>query len=257
MQKKIGLVLSGGGARGIVHVGVLKALDELKIPIGVISGTSAGGFIGALYASGLSGEEILKIVLKTKLFEFSSLNISKRGLFSSEPIKKALQKHLRAKTFEALQIPLYVCVTDFAKGTPIYFHSGPLLQPLLASSAVPVVFNPIEINGKLMLDGGLTDNFPVAPILKNKITYPILGVHASPLGKLPPDFAVPSIIERCFHIALAQTLKSKIKKCEVFIEPEALYPFHLFDMGNAEKIAAIGYEYTMQKKDRLLNMINI
>lgn len=144
---KVGLVLSGGGARGLSHVGVLKALDELGVSVDAISGTSAGALVGSLYACGIPPEQILDLVKKQQFIGFTGMSLNGDGFFSHKSLLNFIGDHVTCRKFEELQIPLFVTATNLELGIAETFSTGELLKPVAASAAVPVMFNPVEING--------------------------------------------------------------------------------------------------------------
>ena len=160
------MVLSGGGARGFAHLGVIQALNEAGIYPDVISGTSAGALAGVLYADGYSPEEILKLMNSGSRLDFMRPAMPREGLLQINGIIKILKAHLKAKTFEELKIPLYVAATDLNNGKSVYFSEGNLLDPVIASASIPVLFQPVKINNISYVDGGVLDNLPVYPIRK-------------------------------------------------------------------------------------------
>ena len=173
----IGVSLTGGGARGIAHLGVLKALSEEGINPDIISGTSAGAIIGAFVAAGISYEESLNIIIKTKLLSVFKPAFSWRGLLSVDKLGKILNQHLPAD-FDSLNLPLLVAATDINAGETRYFQSGNLTQAIMASSCIPVVFSPVEIDGTLYVDGGLLNNLPAEPI-REQVTR-LIGISCNP-----------------------------------------------------------------------------
>ena len=146
---KIGLVLSGGGARGISHIGAIKALMEEGIIFDIISGTSAGAFIGALLAHGYSPDDILEIFLKTYFSGYLRFGFSTGGLLRIDRAEEILKKYIPENTFEALKIPLAVTATDINAGEEICFRKGELAKPVLASCCLPGLFKPEEDPGEL------------------------------------------------------------------------------------------------------------
>lgn len=256
-MKTIGVVLSGGGVRGFAHLGLLKVLDELKIKPAAISGVSAGAIFGALYASGKSPDEIISLAKANKYLGFANLLWRREGLFSMETIKKILIEHLPEDSFEALKIPLFVNATDFLHNKTIFFSSGKLILPLIASSSVPVIFEPVSNGDSKLVDGGLLDNFPVEPLLGTCDT--IIGSHVNKLdaiGDANIRFSKAAMIERCFHLSIANTVYSKMHFCAVFIEPR-LDNFGLFRMKNIDQIFEIGYECALKEKNRLMDLIEL
>ncbi|MBN2350512.1 MAG: patatin-like phospholipase family protein [Bacteroidales bacterium] len=236
---KYGLVLSGGAVRGIAHLGVLKALHEQSIIPGVVSGASAGSIAGAFYADGYEPEEILEILTKTKIFDYFKAVLPKTGFFRAGGLKKVLENNLRSKTIEELQKPLFICVTDILNGQPMYLNKGKLVDAVLASSCIPVLFEPIAVNGTVCIDGGIMDNLPVKPIENS--CKKLIGVHVNPLGKLNEIKSLVTIAERAFHLAIASDIERKKPLFDIFIEPESLKDLGLFDLKKSKEIFEIGY----------------
>jgi len=250
-KNTIGLVLSGGGARGIAHAGVLKALDELNITVSHISGTSSGAMVGVLYASGIKPDQMIDILKKTKLFNIAGLSFDMRGLLKTSSFKKIITENLKVKNFEDLNIPVSVCLTDFTNALTVHVSKGPLLDPLIATCSIPLVFTPTIMKGSIMVDGGLLNNFPVEPLIGN-CDY-IVGVHVNPIGTLK-RVRIKGILERCFQLAIMSTTKTKSGKCDLFIEPVALRKYSIFDTSHAHEIFRIGYKAAMNSKEALLKM---
>jgi len=251
---KIGLVMSGGGARGMAHAGVLKALDEIGIKIDMISGTSSGAVIGALYADGLTPVEIFKIGDIKNLIGWKGISFGLKGLLKTDPIKFLLIKNLKSKTFEELRIPLTVCTTDFRNATSVYFSSGDLVPPIVASCSVPLMFSPVIINGRPMVDGGLLDNLPVEPLIGQFDR--VIGVHVNPVQPVEKPIPVTRILERCFHMAIANNIRHKISQFNVFIEPPELAKYAVFDKTHADEIFRIGYDAVMQKEAEIIKSLS-
>lgn len=242
---KLGVALSGGGAKGFAHLGVLKALEEKNLSPDIISGTSAGAFAGVLYADGNSPEEILTFFEKKAFKEFAELTIPQTGIFKAERFRKFLKKHLKARTFEELKTPIKIVATDIANGVSVVFDKGPLIPAVLASCAYPIVFTPIEIENVHYVDGGLFKNFPVTPI-RSECDI-ILGVNVAPLTKQKYKNSLLYIAERSFHyISVSNSLTDR-KLCDILIETDRLSQYPMFTLEHAHDIFQIGYEIAMQE----------
>ncbi len=242
---KVGLALSGGGAKGIAHLGVLKALEEKGIKIDIISGVSAGAIVGALYADGHSTESISKFLQKNTLFKMVSFNLPKNGgLASTDKFKAKMELMLRAKTFEDLQIPLIVNATELNAGKNVYFKSGELLNCVVASASVPIFFNPTTINGKQYVDGGIFCNLP-ASVLRNECEI-LIGVHVNPTSPKENTDGVLDVAERIFHLAVNGNTVEQKKYCDIVIETTKAKKFGMFDVAKADIIYKIGYDYAMK-----------
>ncbi len=256
-MNKIGLVLSGGGARGFAHLGFLKVLDELNLKPCAISGVSSGAIFGALYAYGKTPDEILELAKRNSYFGISNFLWRKEGLFSMETIRKILIENIPENSFESLKIPLYVNATDFLHNKTIFFSSGELINPLIASASFPVLFEPVPIENSKLVDGGLLDNFPVEPLVD--LCDKIIGHHVNKLATISNmniKFSKAVMIERCFHLAIANSVYSKVHFCDIFIEPH-LNSFGLFRMRNIEQIFEIGYQAALKEKDNIVRIMGI
>ena len=240
-KHKIGVALSGGGAKGIAHLGVLKALEEYGIKIDIISGVSVGAIIGALYADGHSTEEINTFFQKNSLFQMVSFNLPKNGgLANTDRFKNQLGSMLRAKTFEELNIPLIINATELNAGKNVYFQSGELLSCVIASASVPVFFNPTNIDGKLYVDGGMFCNLP-ASILKEDCEI-VIGVHTNPIAHKESTSGLLDVAERTFHLAVNGNTIQQKAYCDIIIEMKEVKKFGMFDVSKADTIFQIGYE---------------
>jgi NTE family protein len=251
-MNKIGYVLSGGGARGFAHLGVLKLLEELHIKPYAIAGTSAGAIAGALYAAGKTPEEIHALMKNNSYFGWSNIAWRKKGFFTMEVLNKLLKDVIGKNDFDVLQTKLFVAATDLINGESVIFSTGNLFEAVIASASIPVVFEPVKTSGKLLVDGGILNNFPVEPLTKicniiigsyvNKVEN---GIDSSSLLK------TVNILDRCFHLAIANSVYSKVNKCDVFIE-SPLHEYDMYDIKQADKIFDLGYKTALLYKEKLI-----
>ena len=156
---KLGLALSGGGARGFAHLGVYKAMQELGIKPDIISGTSAGAIAGLVFASGHSAEDGLAFFKNKKLLDFARPLVSKTGIMNMAGMEKKLSEFIHIDTFEKLQIPLVVTATNMNLGIPTHFSTGKVIPCVLASCSIPIVFVPVTINHQQYSDGGVSVSY--------------------------------------------------------------------------------------------------
>lgn len=238
---KIGIALGGGGARGFAHLGVLQALEEKGIKPEVIAGVSAGAIAGAFIASGLSPKDAFDIIKKYKFTGISEFNIPKTGLLSSAKMKSRLLKKIEKEKLEELDIPLIICVSNMLDGKPEYLTEGPLADIVQASASIPVLFSPVELNGKLYSDGGIFDNVPVKPL--KKVCEKVIGVSISPIQQIDELTNLIQVATRMFQLAVNPSKAELKRKCDVFIEPPELCNFDIMDTKHAKEIFDIGYEY--------------
>ncbi len=249
MSYQVGLVLSGGGARGIAHLGVIKALEEDGIKPDIISGCSAGAIVGALYAYGYSTNDILKILLDLKAFRLLQQALNTTVLLKMEIIHKFLEKHLPENDFQSLKIPMVVAATNIRTGRSEYFQDGDLALAICASSCIPVLFDPVEYNGEKYIDGGILNNLPVEAI-RNK-TKMVIASHSNPIDT---DFEyknVSAVMQRALMLAVTQNVNLSAKKCDFLIEPKGLEPFKVMDIGSAKEIFRIGYQEAKKQIEEL------
>lgn len=244
-QYKFGLVLSGGGARGFAHLGVIQALNESGIYPDVISGTSAGALTGVLYADGYTPKEILKLMNSGSRLDFMRPALPREGLLQMGGIIRILKSSLRATTFEELKIPLYVSATDLNNGKAEYFSEGDLFDPVIASASIPVLFQPVVINNIYYVDGGVLDNLPIRPI-ENKCQF-LIGSFVNPVGYIKKISGLISIAERAFMLSMSKEITEKAKKFDLFVAPLELRNYKILDPEKADELFLVGYNATIKK----------
>lgn len=244
-QYRTGFVLSGGGARGFAHLGFLQAMNEAGIFPDIISGTSAGAIAGVFYADGYSPEEILEFTNTGSRFDFMRPAIPKEGLLQINGIIRLLKSKLRARTFDELKIPLVVTATDINNGKAVYFSDGDLIQTVIASSSIPVLFPPVKIGDFHYVDGGVLDNFPVRP-LENKCGF-IVGSFVNQVGYVEKVSGLITLAERTFMVGMSKEINEKSKRFDLLIAPPELKNFKILDTLKAGELFDIGYRATKQK----------
>ena len=250
----IGIALSGGGARGISHLGVLKALKENGIQPDIISGTSAGAIIGGFYCDGFSPDEILNILIKTKILAIFKPAFSWKGLLSMDKLATILKEHLPI-SFEKLSTPLIVAATDIEAGKIHYFEDGDLSNAIIASSCVPVLFDPIVIEGIKYIDGGILNNVPVEALVTK--AKKIISVGCNPISANHPINTFKDVMERSALLAInANSMKSRALS-HLFIEPPDLAQFSGFDLSKSKEIFESGYRFTSQNIANFAQKLNL
>jgi NTE family protein len=243
-KASIGIAFSGGGVRGISHLGVLKALNEVGIFPNQVSGSSAGAIVGAMYCQGYCPEEVLKIIIETNYFKLIRPAISWKGLFNLDNLAELLKTYLPVDDFSALKTPLHVAATDIGKGEIVYFNSGRLIEPILASSCIPGMFEPIEYNSRYLVDGGVLNNLPIEP-LKDKSDL-IIGVNCNHLPELGKVRNVKNLLERAVMMNLNCNVYTRKDACDYFIEAPGLGKYGVFDLNKASELFQAGYQEAMR-----------
>lgn len=252
MIHRLGLVLSGGGSRGLAHAGVLEALAEHGIEVDCISGTSAGALVGALHAAGHRAAGILRFFEATTPFHVSHIAPpGRRGWIDTGKIEREFRTFFPEDAFEALNKPLFVTATDLVSGNPRIFSSGPLIRPLLASASIPALFTPTRFEGGLYVDGGVLDNFPVGP-LEGRCRA-ILGVHASPLPTVTADDmgSFLAVTQRAVDIGIFAAARSRFSRVDLVIHPQQLETYSTIDPGRHEEILQIGHRAALACIDEI------
>lgn len=241
---KIGLVLSGGGARGVSHLGAVKALYEHGIRPDIISGTSAGAIAGGLLAYGYPPDEILEMIVSTNFVRYMRPTFADSGLLKLDRLESFYRKYIPENTFEALKTSLIVSATDIQEGTTVYFSEGELARPVLASSCLPGLFAPMLYRGHCLVDGGVLSNMPVEP-LEGKVDF-LIGVHCNPFKLQRPPQSTREVLARSLILAVHAKTKERFEKCDLLIESPQLGDYSVYDLRKARELFALGYRHARQ-----------
>jgi NTE family protein len=216
----VGLALGGGFARGLAHIGILKVLEEEGIPVNFIAGTSVGSVIGAAYCSGISARELEEIAALVRFKDFARWTLSRYGFASNDRMARFLNKMLRCRTFEDLKIPLAVAATDFTSGEGVVFRSGPLVDAVRASCAYPGMFLPVNINGRLLVDGMLAHAVPTVP-LREMGAQRVIAVYLSAHWvNLDGPRHIFDVIGQCFSIAQSRMCGLWEAAADAILQPD-------------------------------------
>jgi len=218
-RPRIGVALGGGFARGIAHVGVLRALEAAEIPIDCISGTSVGALIASAYASGTSLDDMAHQATLTKFRDFGRWTLSRMGMASNERLEDFLHRFTTAKKFEQMRMPLAIVATDLISGKSVHFTEGEIGPPLRASCAYPGLFLPVEYRNHFLVDGFLAEQVP-APAAKTLGAEVVIAIHLEPglLDSKPRNTI--EVISRSFSIIQSVALQPWRRACDVVIEPD-------------------------------------
>lgn len=244
-QNKIGLVLSGGGSKGIAHAGVLQFLEEQEIIPSNLAGSSAGSIVGALYCYGLSPKEILQFFQSIYFFHWKHFTFSKAGFIDSYSFKKYFSAIFGNDTLGDLKIPISITATDMVSGQlKVFDKNTTIVDAVLASSAFPGVMSPYVIENHYYSDGGILNHFPT-DLLSEKCNT-LIGVYVSPIQKIAAKDlnSIKAVTSRAFDLLSANQMKDKFSYCDWVIEPEELSKFSTFETSKTKMktIFNIGYE---------------
>lgn len=237
---EFGLALSGGGTRGFVHIGALKFLDDLDLRPDLIAGTSAGSLAGVFYADGYGPDEIMDLFKASHMNHFVEWQMPKNSIFNFNGLRKFLKSNLRAKKFESLKIPLKVVVSDLGKGKYEVYEKGDLIEPVIASCSIPILLNPVLINGRYYVDGGLFKNFPVS-LIKNMCEH-VAGVNLCISPQVKKINSIPQIAEAVYNYIFSNNTSYDRSLCDILIEPKGILDYNMFDVEACVETFQLGYE---------------
>jgi len=239
-MKKTGLAFGGGAVLGAAHVGVIRALSELHISVSMVSGTSIGAFIAALYAFGKNWQEIRDIAFDLDWLDLSGLVLSEYGLLSNKKFGGIVTELLGHKNIEDALIPLSIVATDIGTGKKVVFSEGDVALAVMASSCIPGIFRPVDYFGALLVDGVLMENVPVSPLIESGaesiICVDLLAHHAY---KKPEN--IIGLLLNAFYSTITNTTAIQIASVDLCISPD-LSQFNLIDFNQVPDILDAGYD---------------
>lgn len=242
---KIGLALGGGGFLGAAHIGVIRALEEKGLTPACISGTSVGALIAALYAFGKSWQEIRDVTSELTWLDLSEFKISKFGLLSNSKLKGFVDKHIGEVMFDEAKIPLAVVATDISSGERVVLSKGRVDTAIMASTCIPGVFAPVEIDSILLVDGGLTENVPVS-LLTNMGADFRIGVDLGQTQSREKPENIIDVLLNSLRITMRETTKLQEKDVDLLITPD-LSRFSIFDHSKMDDLFDLGYKAALKK----------
>ncbi|MCM1450401.1 MAG: patatin-like phospholipase family protein [Clostridiales bacterium] len=236
---RVGVALSGGGARGFAHAGAIKALEEMGIKPDIIAGVSAGSVIAVLYAAGKKPEEMLKMFEGVKFSDFARLN-GTGSLFQIQRFKKFILQNITPyNRLENLPMPTVIGVTDLDNGVPVMFQKGDIGDIMTASCSIPIAFPPIKIDGTRYVDGGVLHNLP-AWTIRDKCDI-LIGVNCSPLLTDKAGNTMMEIALRTFHLMSKANQNLDMALCDIVVELKDIAHYNIFNLKDIRKVYISGY----------------
>ena len=245
MENNLGLALGGGAVLGAAHIGVLKAIEEQKIEISAISGTSIGALVAAFHAFGNPYKDIQEMILHIGWSDISSFSLSKFGLMTNQKLEKLIHSHLGKVKIEDAEIPLCIVTTNINDGSKCVLEKGDLAQAVMASTCLPGVYQPIKLGNALLIDGGIVENVPISPLIELKVDK-IIAVDLNTNKKYDAPNNIVELLINSFHYLLASAVESQSKEADVLIQPD-LSEFNLYDVKQVDKLVQIGYETAIER----------
>ena len=245
-RPRIGLVLGGGAARGFAHVGVIRALEQEKIPIDLIVGTSVGSLIGALYAHETNSFELEWTAFSLErddLLDYVLISAT-MGPIKGERLEAFVSKKVPVANIENLKIPFAAVATDLNRGTRVVLDRGPLARAIRASCAIPGVFQPVEHQGRLLVDGGTLDNLPVS-VARAKGADIVIAVDIS---QNVTNFNITNLVDvtlQAVHIMFSESVSQRRRDADVLISP-AVGNVAMMDFTQKKRLMQVGIEAGQQ-----------
>jgi NTE family protein len=236
---KVGLALGGGAVFGAAHIGVLKALEEFNVKVSYVTGTSIGAFIAAFYACGKNWEEIKAITDDLKWLDVSGLKLSKFGLLSNKNMGEFITKNLGEINFSETEIPAAMITTDIATGEKMVLNSGSIATAAMASTCIPGIFIPVEINDRYLVDGGIVEDVPISPLKEMGANY-ILGVDLNEQLRKEKPGNIIEVLLNSFQFCMAASRKLQTKKADHVITPD-LSSFNKINTSQVDELIDVGY----------------
>jgi NTE family protein len=276
-RPKVGLVLSGGGAKGLAHIGVLKVIDSLGIKVDYVAGTSMGAIVGGLYASGYNAEqldaifsnvdvdallqdftprgsksfyekrndEIYALTLPFNKFKLGLPSGLSKGLYNFNLLSSLTQHVSHVRDFKQLPIPFLCIATDAETGEKVVLDSGVLAQNMIASGALPTLYSPVEINGRVLIDGGVVDNYPIEE-LKSRGVDIIIGVDVQDGLKTREELkGVTSVLAQINNFSMIEKMEGKQKMTNIYIKPD-IKGYTVVDFEKGKDIIGKGKEKALE-----------
>lgn len=219
---KIALVLGAGASRGFAHIGVLKVLEANKIPINMIVGTSAGSFVGSLYAYGFSAFQLQKMSFSLEKGDIIDLTVPDNGFVRGEKLEDFINKTVNNTPIEKLRIPFYAVATDIQRGKEMVFGRGNTGMAVRASCAIPGVFKPVKIDNKVYVDGGVVSPVAVDAAKRLGADVVIAVDVSSDIDGVQPETTVGTILQ-AISIMYAKLSAIQLAKADIVIRPKVGY----------------------------------
>ncbi len=249
---RIGVALSGGGARCVAQLGALAFLEEQGVRVSAVSGSSGGAIAGALYASGRSPHEILELLKGVDFRSFLRYHIHKGSLYTIVGAYRFLHEEVGLNDFASLKIPFFCTVVNFRTGLAEYKTKGDLAKLVLASSALTPIFAPVVYEGEVYIDGGFYDNLPAAPL--TEVCDRIVGINVNPMFESIPRSFKERLYKSLF-IMLNANIREGKRLCDIYIEPPEMSRYSIFNTDEFDTFYTIGYEaarVAQKQTDQLL-----
>lgn len=247
-RKKLGLALGGGAARGLAHIGVLKVLDEERIPVSCVAGSSAGSLIGVLYCYGYGWREIRDLAREIDWTDLVTMTLPRMGLVNAQKLEGMVRRLIKGKRIEDLRIPFRAVAVDIARAEEVVLQEGPAARAVRASSSIPGIFEPTPWEGRLLVDGGIMNNVP-ADVARRMGADVVVGVNLSAdLKKEKPPENLLDVVLYSLYIMIHGVAQEGLGKADLIVAPDLRgFGYHnlnrldeMIDRGERAMLAQLG-----------------
>jgi NTE family protein len=251
---RVGLALSGGGARSVAHIGVLKALREAEVPIDALAGTSGGAAVAVLHAAGVPLSEMERVALGLRKRDLARITLSRMGIISIRPLEDILRALAGSIRMEDLPVPTAVVATNLVRRERHVFRTGDAVRAVLASSAMPHVYRPVEVDGELYTDGGVVEYLPLAALAAYRPLVRV-GVHL-----LPEEYArarprhLGQVVASIVNIIQRANATASQSEADVLLRP-SVASFSSFELVNGRELIEAGYHAARRQIPRIQELL--
>lgn len=242
MEPKIGLALGSGGARGFAHLGVIKVLSDAGIPIHLIAGSSMGALVACFYGAGIDLDRLYKFSTAFKRKYFLDFTVPKMGFIQGKKVKELIRFFTHGKNIEELSIPIAVVATDLITGEKVVFTEGPAAEAVRASISIPGIFVPEKYQGRLLVDGGVTDRVPIS-VAKEMGADIVIAVDVSRVKQNAEITSIYDVIMQSIDIMQTEIINNQESTANIMIRPP-VEEFSSRAFTNIEEIIKLGEEET-------------
>lgn len=245
-RRPVGLALGGGAVLGAAHLGALRALEEEGVSIDMVAGTSIGAFVASLFAFGKTWSDIQQVVTDLNWLHISKVSLSQYGMLSNHRMSDTLQRIIGKVAFEDAHISLAVVATDISTGQKVILDSGDVATAVMASTCIPGVFIPVNMNERMLVDGGIVENVPISP-LKEMGARTVIAVNLSSSPGKPEN--IVGVLVNAFHYSMEHTTRFQVREADILINLD-LTGFNRVDTRQVPQLIEMGYRQTREKLKR-------
>lgn len=250
---RVGLALSGGAARSVAHIGVLKAFREAGIPIDALAGTSGGAVIGVLYASGISIADLERVAIGLRRRDLGKITLSRMGIISIRPLESLLRTLIGDVRLEDLHPPIAIVATNLVRRARHEFRTGNAIEAVLASSAMPHIYRPVEVGGELYTDGSVVEYLPLSALRPCRPLVRV-GSHLLPEEYQSRPRHLGHVVASIVNIIQRANAIVSQEEADVLVRP-AVAPFSPFELVNGRELIEAGYVAAQQQIPRILQLL--